>query len=401
MRKLLIIFIYLMAISFCVYADDVVADSCSRAHIQAAISAANTGDTIVIPAGDCTFDSPYIVSVYSKVLSFRGAGSGNTILRNTSTITFHAMFELWIENPAPGDVDDVEISGIRFIGEGSETYLDSALWMGRGPRDFKIHDCIFEDFGEAGIMIDGRELPGYSSIRIPSGVIYNCTFTDNFRAGYGYGVQIVGDNQWETPLTLGTSLAVFIEDCTFSGNKHAVTSEMNSKVVFRYNVLTDPNAASLAYTDCHGNPGGGVRGSRSYEFYENTISHSSGYSYPAIRIRGGDGVIFNNTMTNFDATVIYFANEVCANNGGSGYPKDDQTRDAYIWGNTNDAVPVDAVPSPCTENGGEIILEDRDIFNEEKGGYEPYTYPHPLQGESSPTVRIRNILRIRNVLRIK
>jgi hypothetical protein len=58
-----------------------------------------------------------------------------------------------------------------------------------------------------------------------TGVIYNNEFIDNWYPGLGYGVSINGDpSSWNTPLALGTSNAVFIEDNDFSLQRQCATS---------------------------------------------------------------------------------------------------------------------------------------------------------------------------------
>ena len=360
--------------------NEVYADTCSRTDIQAAIDSAEDGDVIVIPEGDCTFDSPYRVMV-TKHVSFKGQGPGKTILRKNSDQQYYGILDFYRHQT--GNDNGPEISGIKLVGEGSETYVDYGIMLLGGSRNFKIHDCVFEGFGGAGVAIKG--VNNYGPVREPWGVIYDCTFIDNYKPGYGYGVYVGGnDSVWDEPLVLGNEKAVFIEDNYFSGNRHAVASSWSSKYVFRKNTITSNRGGS--YIDAHGNRLQGNRGSRSYEIYENTLSYPGSTPYPgyAVGIRGGDGVIFNNVFTNIKEPTIRFVNEVCP--GCGCYPCPDQVREAYVWGNTLDGEPVNGEPTVCQDCGEYILREDRDIFNYQKPGYTPYPYPHPLRGEAPDNI---------------
>lgn len=358
------------------YANIIYANSCSSADIQAAHDSANDGDLIMIPTGDCTWDSYSEVNV-TKAVSFIGAGSSQTILRKSTNSQFYGMFDCYFSPElAPGPTG-ITFAGMKLVGEGSE-YEDYGIWLHSGYRDFRIYDCVFENFGGAGIAVDGRDGWG-QSVRQPWGVIYNCSFIDCYKPGYGYGVLVMGDDTWEDPLVLGDDKAVFVEDCYFSGCRHAIASNAGSKYVFRFNTITINKDA--AYIDAHGK-NLYDHGSRSWEIYENDISHPVSYTV-AIGIRGGDGVVFNNAMTNFSGNqVIYFVNEICP--GCGGYPCADQVREAYIWENKNNGLPINGVPTDCQDEGEYLIREDRDIFNYEKPGYVPYIYPHPLRWRDFP-----------------
>ena len=57
-------------------AATIAAASCSSLHVQTAITSAAAGDTVVVPAGNCTWTST--VRITSKALTLRGAGVGAT-----------------------------------------------------------------------------------------------------------------------------------------------------------------------------------------------------------------------------------------------------------------------------------------------------------------------------------
>src|SRR5205807_4668340 len=62
------------------------AASCQEAHVSAAVSSARDGDTVVIPAGNCTWNTTLVISNLS--ISLIGAGVGQTVITSgTGTST--------------------------------------------------------------------------------------------------------------------------------------------------------------------------------------------------------------------------------------------------------------------------------------------------------------------------
>ena len=54
------------------------AASCSRADVATAVNSAGDGDTIVIPAGTCTWTTNLTIS--NKILTLQGAGMDQTVI---------------------------------------------------------------------------------------------------------------------------------------------------------------------------------------------------------------------------------------------------------------------------------------------------------------------------------
>ncbi len=211
------------------------------------------------------------------------------------------------------------------------------------------------------------------------GVIYRNNFIDNYApalANLGYGVVVYGGGAWPA-LDLGSQNAVFVEDNYFSGNRHNIASNNGSVYVFRYNTVVGTDAAKdYAMTDAHG-VSSSPRGSRSYEIYNNSYSTniSGGLQRSAIGIRGGDGVIFNNTAPASISRTIELMTEGFS--CGS-YPGPDQIRSLYIWNNS--ANPQNGYTSNGIDNTcPSSIGLNRDYFLSPRPGYTPYTYPHPLR----------------------
>ncbi|MBL8025444.1 MAG: right-handed parallel beta-helix repeat-containing protein [Fibrobacteres bacterium] len=342
--------------------------------IKSAIDISQSTDTIRIPEGIFPFDGSIICSAGIQVI---GAGYKKTVLkRNDSTtspfITINGM------NDQP-----FLISGISFIGDTSPTSKreDWGIRFIGNCKKFRVTDCSFSHIGIAAIDVRGTS----------NGVVDQCFFNKIYRdsiGNYGYAVLVcgTGDTSWNFPLLLGTGDAVFVEDCHFTLCRHAISSNQGSRYVFRFNKCID-NAAKNPAIDAHGLEYGSTRGSRSYEIYNNLIDNKeSSHAWCGICIRGGDGVIFNNTLVKGTEIPIILAN---ASGKDTIYPAKDQIRDLYIWNNTymGNSTTAKVLPEYGHYN---MILQNRDYFNFAKPNYLPYHYPHPLRNTSTTSQESTN-----------
>ncbi len=351
--------------------------TCSAADVQQALSAAPDGATVTIPAGTCDWGSQTVSRAAG--ISVRGAGRDLTKIRRTGAPAGDGGYALIFDctNGKP-----VELSGIAFEGMDTDSVEDNGVKLGHSCRDFKVHDTRFTLFSNAGLEVRGGN---------SRGVVYSSEFIDNFRPGLGYGVVVYGDDEWPGTIALGTAEAVFIEDNFFSGNRHDVTSNYGSRDVIRHNTLvTNELSGDTGMIDAHGRQEPLRRGSRSWEIYENVLQVQDTTYTDGISIRGGDGVIFNNTI---DGEVAYDAQIVIeqgcpATGGGPGpagpYPAPDQTMGAWIWNNVRGGSSAqfirisDGNSFDCTY----YLQEGRNYFQYAKAGYVPYVYPHPLRSDS-------------------
>ena len=83
-----------------VQAATIPATTCSRADVQAAITAASNGDTVTIPTGTCVWSSKVTIT---KSLTIQGAGIDETVITQGFIIN--------------SGVNDYRITGITFDGK--------------------------------------------------------------------------------------------------------------------------------------------------------------------------------------------------------------------------------------------------------------------------------------------
>src|SRR4030042_1608809 len=175
----------------------------------------------------------------------------------------------------------------------------------------------------------------------------------------GYGIY-VGPRLWIDNKALGTSDAVFVEDCYIENGNHPVAGFNGSHWVFRYNYVpslksTGAVAGYMLYVhgpgfdDLGGIGAGQDRGANAVEAYGNTLDsdlaiQSDGKNnWTSMRLRTGKGVIWGNIIRNHRHAVIFTVDPgTCTYNGL------DTPHDFYIWDNTLiNVVPEDWARTPC------------------------------------------------------
>ncbi len=383
-----------------VHAATINAGSCSQANTQAAINSAASGDTVNIPAGSCTWNTTVTIPS-TKRIALQGAGIDLTV------ITF---------STAGGTAFDLSKSGSRLTGftlrEGS-ILVDGSNW--------RIDHCKLQ-FSSWSDGIAARSIDTVNGLH-PTGVIDHCVL-NNMRVlvtGTNFGLNENGTQHamWARPLGLGSNNAVFVENCTFNGvndSINAIDANYGGRFVFRYNTLND------IYVEAHSVQGNN-RAARSWEIYNNTFNQVSKAMWVPMFLRGGTGVVFNNTLTGAwtDPRIALDNVRDCESRetsgkcdgsspwdgnqpGGSGYPCRDQigrSTDSYLWTASNPYPPqtldpayawnnklgANDVPFFHHNNCANHIQLGRDYYNTVKPGYTPYTYPHPLiQGWTPATI---------------
>jgi prepilin-type processing-associated H-X9-DG protein len=347
-----------------------------------------------VPSGTATWSSPIDLN---KGIAIIGAGIGNTVI---------ADYGFDIAN----GTDNWRISGFEFHGTGDWCISAGAEKSTDGCRDFRIDHCKFNGEYATVLFFDGH----------CTGVIDQCDFVGggNARIMFGTGYD---DTAWAEDTGLGSSDFVFIEDCTFTNDgeeiTHIVDGSRGAKYVFRYNTVTETpplniNGWVCMHGYCHGES---ARGLRAFEVYGNIFKRGLGGYARLFTIRGGTGVIYNNT---FDSSVgswadIFYFRELriehneaistkCDSNcsesrwcdeGGEGYPCCDQvgrgknqaSEPVYIWNNVDhngNDISSSTVTTPA------VIQENRDYIFTQKTGYTPYAYPHPLADSGSMNPQI-------------
>lgn len=369
------------------------AASCSMSDVQAAINKAVTGDTVIIPAGECTWGESKTYLTVNKAITLQGAGQGQTII--TLSDTAGAWTSAVIRISAAATVKSMTING--------SNVRHAAAFSTGTVNDWRITDIDFNGGTTSAYFV-------YVS------KVYGLIDNNDVTSASGSTELIFArgpTDSWQTPHSIGGADNVFIEDNTFNGRGAVCDINSNGRAVLRYNTITGPMKI-----DGHGMASNTPpRGVRHMEIYNNVWTRRNGF-WRAMEIRGGGGRIFDNVIENGpNISVVltdycYTANNYGNCNGNvepnhcqcpSDYPVTDQigvgidpkvaaSEPLYLWNNIQDGAPLVLKWRPttsCTEVCGEafalssVIKEGIDYFISDTkpaamNGYTPYTYPHPL-----------------------
>jgi hypothetical protein len=424
--RIFLLLIVLLPSAIALRADIHISNSGSQADVQATINAAHEGDTVTIPQGTWEWSTPYgysgsnwkaAIQIVKKSIYLKGTGIDKTIIVNRVPFLW-CNAAIHIEGQAQ---KAVRISNLTLTDISTE-YCSRFILID-GTCNWRIGHCKFSvspnKFGSYRYII---EL--YSK-----GLIDNCTLNNSL---IDFNDVLDGVTSWNTPISLGTADAAFVEDCTFfyDGTAHGqmedfIDGQAGARVVIRHNQVTN------ALFHFHGIESGANRGIFSYELYENTlIDDGTVNDYRKGYMRGGTGVVFNNSWVGpWPVWSPFYVVHQCVylqkdpnNHNCDGekwcysYPCKDQigrTSDAdhsgaqdlcplFAWNNKCGATAVilQVQDDPCFDCFN-YIKENRDYYNNTvsfnsltgeytasyKGDdnntkqwiYKPYNYPHPFR----------------------
>jgi hypothetical protein len=377
-----------------------------QSDVQTAVDLASDGDTVVVPKGDCIWTEGLVIT--GKGITIKGSGVGQTIIRNqiSETTSKDATFRVFGENGKPWRITGFEIVGVDGYPGGSINAV--GVYITGNSRNWRIDNNKFNKLNQRVIWTNGE--PTY-------GLIDHNIFdmADGIQAMYVKNVsmrgEFYGNGDWIDPSSLGTADAVYVEDNIFNypDFPRKVTSMIDcnggGRFVVRYNIIINTSIHAHGGGDSPGNSQ--ARACRQWEIYYNEISLIRSTNHPAaINLRGGTGVIFNNTVTgnfnNFTKLACYRVGLdtgpwgqcdgtkfVDGNTSGmNGYPCLDcpgrgqdsglgtaqSLEPVYVWNNTLNGITKNAFAQYTSHT-----ILNTDYFNGiEKPGYTSYTYPHPL-----------------------
>ncbi|HLW53548.1 MAG TPA: hypothetical protein VKW06_11965 [Candidatus Angelobacter sp.] len=291
-NKLLLLSLMALCLPVAAAAATVNAASCSQGVVQNAINSAASGDTVLVPAGSCTWSTAVSIPS-SKGVTVLGAGVGVTDIVNATGNTAIQM------NVQDG-IGLSRVSGFSFDGNGanSSAGVVNVTAVADAHNAFRIDHCRFSN------VIGGRALEVGTNGYEVSGLIDNNSFIKG--SGTLQSITILADDSpmgpneslpWTHPYVLGGPNAIFVEDNIFdySGGSiydGAIDTGGGARFVFRHNNVID------TFWGDHGADLNARRGAISFEMYNNTISNNTGSSiWTLIYLRSGSGVIYNNSVT--------------------------------------------------------------------------------------------------------
>lgn len=278
------------------------ASSCSRDAVLSAVNSARDGDIVVIPAGNCTWNST--VSISDKSITLQGAGIDRTVITDGIPGVDNAakprMFEWFTKNS--GGVS--RLTGFTFHGGnsgGNDGYNSGHILIAGNSRQLRVDHNKFVPTRSAMVFFRGNlgGVVDHNTIQLSRGW-FKFGFYAMHESWNGSGNY--GDAAWAADTNFGSADFLFFEDNTFQnddGHMYATDGWNGARVVYRRNTYVNSTWAN------HGTETGGrVRSMRAYEVYQNRFvvtgpgsDGSIGPFLSAIGSRGGVGLVFDNSVT--------------------------------------------------------------------------------------------------------
>lgn len=351
------------------------AASCSQSDVQTAINSASSGDTVFVPAGQCTWSSG--VTIPNRV-TLRGAGIGNTVISSTNFITTNLG-------------DNSRIYGFEFTNGFAKGYC---------TQNWVASYCKFTAVSYAS---SGQYIGGSRCSEHPTGVYHKCTIEHIRIVVEGTSIP---SKDWYTnyPPLGSTNHVIYFEGCTFNSYgdyTNGVDVTRGGARIVRFSTINDMPMGS------HGGRSATRRGTVRNSLYRNTWNHSSvGTSSYAWWFRGGSGIFFDNncvgeaaycdmiidferayseSFTICDESTGYETvphpqggspNYMCRDGVGTGrdlgpnpqapvYTYGQESSPLYIWNQTRNGSPFDI---RLSNGAGTFVKENRDYYQDRGSG---------------------------------
>src|SRR3989344_8468128 len=277
-------------------ATTITAATCNQADVQSAINQAQSGDTVQVPAGSCSWTNGVVITKAIRLL----ASGAVTITDNyTAAADLVAITE--------SSAGNIRISGFTWV-------------KGTGPNTSYGNAVIGMNMGTNGkpILIDGNTFMMSTtggSIRASTnrGVIWNNIFKGQIAApGYSNNASALRHkgapaSSWKTAANYGTAdtngtANLYFENNTLNLLMEGIDVDDNARPVIRYNAIEN------SVVGHHGNDTSAT-GGRYSEIYNNTFVWNpagGGLNIPPnnngfIVLRGGSSLIHDNSIQNINS----------------------------------------------------------------------------------------------------
>ena len=411
------------------------AASASQSDVSDCVTAALDGDVINIPAGDETWSSQLTISGISLIGAGEDASGTNLTNGKASASGVTGMIVLAAHATNVTRVSNLSVNV-------ASTGRDETFYIGTISD---VDPDAMARFRVDHVTITTDVAPGFLFfIRNQYGLIDHYTFGESGSFDPGPGDTMIwiehgnflttAETRWCEDTDLSTDKFVFIEDSAIyradtGADGDIVDGKEGMRVVIRYNTIWN---AGMAAHGCDSSSAG----TRAYEIYENDFHHEAGFRQKTFSLRGGTGVIYNNSLETWidkgtrglvqaqefrashiehswrcrwDLTDSSGASNTtwCDDPAGEGYPCLDQigrgrgssTRCGVGAGVSNNQIsdPLYVWDNTCQTQGAGVchpvavevtapaayIQEDRDYILSAKPGYSAFVYPHSLQGAAA------------------
>ncbi|MBN1363500.1 MAG: hypothetical protein JW976_01710 [Syntrophaceae bacterium] len=353
---------FLVSLSMSVVSSDAAtinAASASYSDVSAAVSAASSGDTVVVPAGSETWNSPLIIK---KGLTFEGAGIGNTVI--TSNITDQNAGIVKYAPASPALNEPFRITGFTFDcnSKSNGLYLENNTTTIINKLRID-HNRIINPGGinaGRGIWIQGT--------------IYGVIDNNTIEAPGGSAITSYGLNStsWDNlSRDFGSANNIYFEDNTIIGSGTYHASGHGGRYVARYNNYSGVKRNMTPIFDIHGNQPAGYS-TMVGEVYGNVIDLGGLWGGQLLDHRGGQAMVFNNNLIRVGQSSDSV--KVREEYADADYPDPNEylqhVTNSYYWGNrANTSTVLTAYISSDVYDGihpndPPVIVENREFWDE-------------------------------------
>lgn len=328
MNKLLPVLVLFLPLSLraacTVSGSTLTAASPSESDVNACVSIAANGDTVVIPSGSSTWSIGITVpsgigitimgtGTPNAGASTTGANSSCTATSITDDLASGSMFVMEpSESSSLSRISCMEILAESGLGANA---IASPIEIGgtcnsSGCPNIRLDNVTFDS------SLQGTISDSDTNIVVDDvfGVMDHNTMTNgsfssqlwefvNFNDSAWLGVGSNGDNSWASPDSFGTAQTLYLENNYFGqavipteSEAAAPTGEGGGRIALRFNTLDGADEGAVNHgTESNGRP----RGGRQLEFYANnfTCTNTAAGCQGGVAIRSGVALMFGNTMT--------------------------------------------------------------------------------------------------------
>lgn len=308
------------------------AATCSRADVQAAITAEQVGhvdgDLITIPAGTCTWTGvTQIAQTFPNSVTIQGAGAISSTTGGASTTgTDQTIIIDDLSTSAAMVFTTTSGKSFRFTGvalkeNGSSPISSSGMLeiLGTSTAVTVDHNHFFSNQGGSSSFHLNGSVQGVADLNYfeaLSGILNNHIGFQNGQGWNGASSSDWGDNSWATADNWGTSQFFFIEDCRFFDGD-TDDAVFGARFVFRHNTVTGDGASSQQMF-WHGATAGRERGGRAAEVYGNIFTQAGNYGSPPVSLNSGTVLAWGNTVTGGYKSLLQISYDFRTTAGGGG-----------------------------------------------------------------------------------
>lgn len=367
--------------------------TCSQGDVQAAIDSAAPGDTVQLPAAACAWSRVTL----AKSITLTGMGQTRTVIDVSNG---NPVFVITRQTNGP-----IRIANLAFVARNNNNLPHPIYVQGGWPQGQPV---VFRDVtftATAATLVD---------VKLPGGVIFSrITFNGGWN-DFLLTVKELTTNSWQSPDSIGnrdlTGLQnLYIEDSVFNGGSNGIVDcDDNCRIVVRKNQFINSGGFNSHGKDTS------THGMRHFEIYDNSFTNpdttcpdgitSLSNINQFIWIRGGTGVIYNNSLVNLrsqcwgdkpeirlsirgaedvrpqgSCTSVKYPvpHQLGQNHDGTSYFLDP----IRLWNNSQDIAIYAGWQwgNPCGFSFADFFQWGRDGINgTPRPGYTPYQYPHPL-----------------------